>query len=371
VRITLFMTRGMSLEAWEECGLLNREAALYERFRDRGAEVGIVSYGRRDALRFAERFPGIRILDNRWYIPRRLYEHLIARLHGSWLRGTDIVKSNQTDGAEVAMRAARASGARFVARCGFMLSTNTAREHGVESTFAKRAEKLEQRVFLGADRIIVTTDAMAEDIGRRLPGCAERTTVIPNYVDCGLFRPAPETTAETDLLFIGRLSREKNLEALLTAIAETTDTLSIVGDGEMAGALKSRFGDLGGRIKWRGIQPNASLPELLAKTRAYIQPSLYEGHPKTIIEAMAAGTAVIATDVPGIDTVIDHGRTGWLTGIDAAAIRTGIREVLDHPMRISALGQAARAQALATYDLEVLSEREMDMYADLLIQTRD
>lgn len=365
------MTRGMSLEAWEDCGLLNRETALYERFRDHGAEVGIVSYGRRDALRYAARFPGIRILDNRWHMPRRLYEHLIARLHASWLRGTDIVKSNQMDGADVAMRAARASGARFVARCGFMLSTNTAREHGVESAATRRAQNLERLVFEGADRIIVTSEAMAEDIGHRLPGCAERTTVIPNYVDCRLFHPAPGTAPETDLLFIGRLSREKNLEALLTAISETSDTLSVVGDGELAGALKSRFGDLGGRIKWRGIQPNASLPELLARTRAYIQPSLYEGHPKTIIEAMAAGTAVIATDVPGINTVIDHGQTGWLTGIDAAAIRTAIRDVLDHPNRISTLGQAARTQALTTYDLDRLSEREMNVYAGLLTQPRD
>src|SRR3546814_18364330 len=86
--------------------------------------------------------------------------------------------------------------------------------------------------------------------------------------------------------------------------------------------------------------------------RIFVLPSSYEGHPKTLLEAMACGAAVIGTDVPGIREVIEDGRTGLLCAPTAAALRDAIERLLsDEPLR-RRLGGHARPQLEMTARLE-------------------
>ena len=98
----------------------------------------------------------------------------------------------------------------------------------------------------------------------------------------------------------------------------------------------------------------------------YLHPSLYEGHPKTLIEAMACGAAVLATDVSGIRQVVRHGQTGWLTATDAAALREGIVTLLGDAALRERLGRQARRFVLEHYALDRIVAREYELYVNLL-----
>jgi glycosyltransferase involved in cell wall biosynthesis len=365
LRLTLFMTRGMSLGGWERVGTIDRELALYRWLRERGVEVGVVTYGGPEDHRYADRLPGLVVLSNRWRLPESWYGYLAPWLHAGWLRRSHVLKTNQTDGARLALRAARLWRKPLVARCGYMWSDFRAREEGADSPGTREALALESEVFAAADHVVVTTVVMAEQVARRIEGGAAKTAVIPNYVDCGLFRPTNSTSKDTDVMFVGRLSDQKNVAGLLEAVETPVVSLTVVGDGPQRELLERARSRLGERLQWFDHVPHADLPALMGRARVFALPSLWEGHPKALIEAMAAGMAVVGADSPGIREVVRHGETGWLCGTGAESIRQEIMHLLDRPELRRRLGRNARTYAVENFALDRIAEREFALLREV------
>jgi hypothetical protein len=117
LRLVVFFTRGLSLRVWDEIGILEREAAIYRRLAPALRRITFVTYGDRDQA-YRSRLGAIRIRSNRWGVPGRLYErYLTSVLPWSW-SGPVVVKSNQLQGAEIAMAAAKIRNRPFIDRCG-------------------------------------------------------------------------------------------------------------------------------------------------------------------------------------------------------------------------------------------------------------
>ncbi|PJF33523.1 MAG: hypothetical protein CUN57_01940, partial [Phototrophicales bacterium] len=148
----------------------------------------------------------------------------------------------------------------------------------------------------------------------------DKVTIIPNYVDTNMFRPL-DVPKSFDLVFVGRVSQQKNLHSLLTAIRDSSYTLAIVGDGDLRELLQSEFSDLSAQVRWMGSISHSHLPGIINQGRVFILPSHYEGHPKSLIEAMACGVPVIGTEVRGIKQLLIHETTGYLCKTDANSIR--------------------------------------------------
>lgn len=370
IALTLLFTRGVSLRLWEERGMLGREVALYRRLGEKGVRVAFVTHGDRRDLALAGALGGIRVVCNRHGLPGRLWRGLAPVLGAGAFRAADVVKTNQTLGAEMALRAARLWRRPLIARCGFMLSKNEALEHGPESPQARRALATEARVFQAAARVVVTTEEMRASVLGRFPALERRTVVIPNYVDTDLFCPGPEPGAGPPrLVFVGRLAREKNVAALIEAVRGLDVDLDLIGDGPERAALAAQARDLP-RVRLLGALPHAELPARLRAATALVLPSLYEGHPKVALEAMACGLPVIASDVPGIRAVVRSGETGLLCGTDAAALRGAIRALLGDAALRGRLGRQARAFAVAHWSLDTVAERELNLLHEVVEEWR-
>jgi glycosyltransferase involved in cell wall biosynthesis len=370
IRLALYFTRGMSLRAWDESGSFDREVALYRRLQREGVDITFVTHGDGRDLALQERLPGFRILCNRWRLPSRLYRPLMARLHSSGLRRVNVIKTNQTLGADLALAAAQRHGKPLIARCGFMLSFNEAQDHGADSPRAREALALEEKAFRAAMRVVVTTDRMRASVLNRMPELANRVTVIPNYVDTELFSPAERLpTGKARLAFVGRLSPEKNLLALTEALKGLDADFDIIGDGPLRPQLEDAARE-NPRIRLLGSLANTQLPAQLRKATAYVQTSLFEGHPKTVIEAMACGLPVIGTDVPGIREVVHDGETGLLCGTDAKAIRGALERMLSDGALRDRMGAAARRHAVAHFSLDRIVEDELALLRAVLNEHR-
>jgi glycosyltransferase involved in cell wall biosynthesis len=358
MHLTLFFTHKGSLKTWDSVGMFDREVALYRKYFEKGVNVSFITYGRKDHQLFAKRLPGIEILCNELNLPTNLYTRLIPFLHAKTLRQTNIIKSNQILGALTALQAAKLYRKRMLARCGYMHSQFKTNEHGASSPFSLQAFKYEQKLFSKADAIEVTTPMMKESIIQRIPGSADKITVIPNYVDTDLFAPL-DRKKDIDLLFIGRLTPQKNLFELLNALQCLELKTVIIGKGAQEEALKEYSRQLALNIEWTGNLSNTQLPDYLNRSKLFILPSLYEGHPKTLIEAMAAGLPVIGTNTPGIKEIITHQNNGWLCGTDTNSIREAITALSASTSLRSYLGNNARAFALSNYSLNNIAEQEL------------
>ena len=364
MHLTLFFTHKTSLERWNGTGMFDREVALYRKYLEMGAEIAFVTYGKNDRLLFGKQLAGIEILCNDRRLPTRLYTALLPLLHAGTLRSTDVIKTNQTPGGLVALRSSKLFGKPLLARCGYMHSDFEKNRHGAGSNEATRALREENRLFSGATEIAVTTAAMRKSILSRMPDTLHKTAVIPNYVDTGLFSPS-EVHQDIDLLFIGRLVPQKNLSSLLDALRGLALRTVIIGSGTLERELREKAHSLGLEVDWKKSVPNHELPFYLNRSKAFILPSLYEGHPKTLIEAMACGRPVIGANSPGIREIVRDGETGCFCGTSPESIRAAVERLISSRELRRALGENARNFAVGNYSLDRIARQEFDLLGRL------
>ncbi len=366
MRLILFFSRGVSLKAWSDIGLLEREAALYRRLKPKLRGIDFVTYGDAQDRVYGARLAGIRVRCNRWRLPGEAYQKMVTRIvPWSW-RGPVVVKSNQIQGAEIALEAARRAGKPFVARCGYLLSDNMARTYGTESAQAVSSRALEHRVFSGADRVVVTTPAIREKVVQRYSLQPDRVRVIPNYVDTMLFAPGPwRDRCLRRICYVGRLDQEKNPLGLIEAIQGLNVELIIVGNGSLRESLRREVDLKGLPVTFRGNVPNEELPRILNSSGAFVMPSFIEGHPKALLEAMSCGVPVIGSNVPGIRELIIDRRTGLLCNPTPETLRSAIKEVLGNPGMSSELGCAGRAYVSERFALDRVVELEAALLEEL------
>ncbi|MBF0614061.1 MAG: glycosyltransferase family 4 protein [Magnetococcales bacterium] len=369
VGLTLFFTAGLSLTEWERLGMLERETALYRALSAHGQRVSFVTYGDGRDLAYRERLPGIAIACNRWKLSDPWYWRWLAWMPTSWKRGKVVFKSNQVAGAETPLALARRFGKPFIARCGYLRSDFARRRFGDASQEAMRALEQERRIFRGADRVVVTTAAMAEVAVGEHGVAAERVRVIPNYVDTGRFAPrvGGQPGAGVRVLSVGRLDHQKAPLLLLEAAVGVPVEVVMIGDGPLRGEVTDFANAHGVRLSLPGVQPHGVLPEWMNGADLFVLASDYEGHPKALLEAMACGMAVIGrADAPGVREVIRHEETGLLCPGDAAGMRAAVVRLLaDHELR-GRLGRNARAYALATFSLDRVVALELALLREVM-----
>lgn len=211
-----------------------------------------------------------------------------------------------------------------------------------------------------ADRLIVPSHGTAHELRRRFFGSKTRTVVIPNGIDSASVSvaataPAPgleRLPADLPLLCVAaRLSIEKDLALLLESFRRLQAThpaaLVIVGDGPERGALEGQIAAWGLQDRVAFVGHRENVYPYMRRADLYLHTCQFEGFGYTMLEAMACGTPVIATDCPyGPREVIGDNAFGRLVpSNDAEALTTAIAHLLDHPQQRLALTDLGLARA--------------------------
>jgi glycosyltransferase involved in cell wall biosynthesis len=193
-----------------------------------------------------------------------------------------------------------------------------------------------------------------------------RLTVIPNGIDIAPFATAPSVprlalgVPDNSYLAIcvGRLDRQKGLSDLLVAAERLIHTrpdwhLALAGDGPCRHWLLEQIANrpvLSQNVHWLGHRDD--IPNLLKSADVLVQPSLWEGMPNSVLEAMAAGLPVVGTSVEGTEDLVVPGQTGWLTPTgDASALYRVLLEAAESPDRLRRYGRAGQVRAERQFSL--------------------
>jgi glycosyltransferase involved in cell wall biosynthesis len=215
-----------------------------------------------------------------------------------------------------------------------------------------------------ADLVLAPSAATAAEI-RRDYGVDE-VGVIPNATGGLKVEPAGEVEGDGGyLLFVGRLRIRKGVEVLLQALRELRRRfpevmLRIAGDGEHRARLEWKTAELGleSAVSFLGTCGAARVRTLLRGAAALVVPSIYEGMPLVVLEAMAAGVPVVASRVSGIPEVVVDGETGWLVPPeDPRALAGSLAEILAQPGEARRRGEAGRQRVAELYSAEKVAER--------------
>lgn len=219
--------------------------------------------------------------------------------------------------------------------------------------------------------------------------CASRSDQIielPNGVDTYRFLPGPVDVAPRRqwaipdeafvLLFVGTLDRAhyfKGVPTLLRAIARTPSVHALlVGDGDLRSSYECLATSLGvaERVRFTGSVSAAELPELYHAADALMLPSETRGEAfgMVLLEAMASGRAVIASDLPGVRAVVDDGRDGLLVPPgDPEALAAAVQRLADNsPQQRLAMGMAGRRKVESRYSWNRIADRLDSVYANVI-----
>ena len=189
---------------------------------------------------------------------------------------------------------------------------------------------------------------------KKLSECADPipVRVIPNGVDTKFFSPKEKMKGIVfRFLFVGRFQKQKNLTYLLDNMAQlsqqcqTPFVLTLVGDGPLKEEVIKYAGTVGisNRIEWMSWCDKPILRTIYQQADCFINPSLYEGMPNTVLEAMACGLPIIASNVLGNDELVRHSETGYLFNLDRPdEFQDSLKDLLENPEKARRFGIAGR-----------------------------
>lgn len=244
---------------------------------------------------------------------------------------------------------------------------------------------LERITSFMVDHYIAVSESVKNYVMQKSKISDKNISVIYNGIDIGnhnylnvknVQMPFGVEDGDDILVTVGRLHKQKGHAYLLHAISKIVKEvpkikLLIIGEGEEEKILKdlAKSLDLTDKIIFVGLRRDVK--KLLSLARLFILPSLWEGMPNVLLEAMAAGKAVIATEVGGVPEVVVHGETGILVPPeDPNALARSIKCLLQDELKVNKMGETGRLQVEKHFTIAKMLEQTEILYQKLLKEKR-
>mgnify|MGYP005841679349 CR=1 FL=1 len=245
--------------------------------------------------------------------------------------------------------------------------------HGTESFDRPDLVKLRHKVERARFAVAVCEYGRERILRAAGAGHAGRVHVVRCGLDGAFLEPAPAPIPDRRrLVCVARLAPEKGLPVLLEAaerlVKEDAEfELVLVGDGPLRGMLEATTarGALAGRVRFTGALGAEAVRAEIRAARLLVLPSLAEGLPVVLMEALALGRPVVATRVGGVAELVEPGANGWLVEPGSAeALAGALREALAAPPeRLADMGRHGRARVRARHDAHREAQRLAALFA--------
>ena len=241
---------------------------------------------------------------------------------------------------------------------------------------------LEKLTALITDRIIMLTEQEKRDHLRFNIASEDKFSTIHSGVELDKFLHTSVSPSEMRKILkipeenlvvgtAGRLTPVKGHRYLIEAASKIVDirpdtTFVFLGDGELLGELKNMTFrlDIEENVKFPGWRPDVA--EVMSIFDIFVFPSLNEGMGKVLVEAMALGKPIVATDVGGISDLVIHGKNGLLVPVtDSQALASGIEFLMTNSKKREEMGNAGKRMAVS-YSVDSMVQKIDKLYVELL-----
>ena len=245
----------------------------------------------------------------------------------------------------------------------------------------------ERTAIEGADAVIAVSEGMRTDVLQAYPAVdPDRVHVVHNGIDADEYAAVTGTDvlrrhgvdpAVPYALFVGRITRQKGVEHLLRAARDWPGQLVLCAGSpdtpEIAASVSALISELQASrpgVTWiPQMLPRPDVVQLLSHATVFVCPSVYEPLGIVNLEAMASGTAVVASRVGGIPEVVVDGVTGLLVDLDdrfEEHLAEAVAGLLADPSRAAGLGAAGRARAVEHFGWGAIARRTLAVYEHVL-----
>ena len=256
---------------------------------------------------------------------------------------------------------------------------------------------VESTAYHAADAIIAVSDGMRQDIERAYPTVdSSKIHVVHNGVDTETWKPDTGVDVvksygidpeKPSVVFVGRITRQKGVPYLLQAARELAPEVQLVlcagaaDTPELASHVNGLIEELKstreGVVVIEKMMPRRELLQILTNATVFACPSIYEPLGIVNLEAMACGTAVVASATGGIPEVVVDGETGYLVPLEQVQDGTGtpldeaefvatfaaaLNKALADPARAQEMGEAGRKRAIESFSWDAIADQTIEVY---------
>jgi glycosyltransferase involved in cell wall biosynthesis len=247
--------------------------------------------------------------------------------------------------------------------------------------------RLERRIvnkilLKATDKIVAVSESIRKDIIKYDGIDSSKILVIPNGIDTERFNPEGNfadirkgfSIKESDIVlgFVGRVVPAKGLEYLIDALPFLKKEfknikLLITGEGSTMERLKKKAKENNVHDSIIFTGKRRDIPDILSCTDIFVMPSVAEGLPNALLEAMAMGKPIVATEVGGIPEVIKNRHSGFLVPPrNPEALATAIKDLISNEQLAAKMGQAARHIVLDNFSIWSIAQKWQTLYLSIL-----
>lgn len=369
MKVIIFFTYGISLKDWKDTGLLDREIRLYEYLIENfNLDITFVTFGNQYDEEILDN-ENIKVVPIYKYFKKSkntLFEVFKSVLYPIRLKNkisfqNNVLKTNQLWGAWIPIVVKIVYKTPLIVRTGYDLITFKQKEN--KSKFKIKLYKFLTYAGLKySDNYIVTSEADKIFLKETFRKHTEKITVVPNWVETKF--TSNKKRFEDKIVSVGRLEKQKNFKHLIAAFGNENIVLDIYGDGSEKENLISFSEEKTLSVNFHGNIENIKLRETLTQYKYFCTSTMFEGNPKAILEAMAAGCVVIAPNVLGVNTIIKNEKNGFLYDPKNSNPYKIYKKIKNTDT--SSISTNAIKYVQENHSIEKLAEKEFNIYNHLL-----
>lgn len=273
-----------------------------------------------------------------------------------------IYKTNQNSGSIAATLAKLLFRKKLVVRSGY-IGSELARRSKLSFLVKGYYFLAEQLSYRACDIALISAEPNRKILAQRYPFLKNRLAIHNNFIDTDQFRKDPSLEKRFDLIYVARFNRDKNHQLILDALKNTEISVLLIGQGETNQSIKLEALRMHIQTTFLESVRNEDLPSYYNAARICVFPSLHEGSPKSLLEAMACELPVVALHAPGISNIISNEINGLIG--DDSDFKANIQRLLNDPILCDKLGQSARKTIIKEYSFKSILRKEIEIYQNL------
>lgn len=377
MNVALFFTYDVSLKDWKELGLLDRELELYNTItKETDIQYTFVTYGEDNEKSLLSGNKNIKILPigNLINYKNKVLKYILSFLLPfklkKKLKHIDILKTNQLMGSWIPIILKYITKKPLIVRTGYDPLDFAIKEN--KSKFKVTLYYLLALFSIKcSDMYFVSSRRDIENIDNRFKFLSRKNIYHrPNWVKIADSNKKIGERKKEYLLSVGRLETQKNYINLLSNIANSSLKVDIIGSGSLENEIKNFAKMNNVNVKFTGNIKHSQLMNLYEDYMFYVMFSKYEGHPKTLIEAMSKGCIPIVLKNENNIEIIEHNQNGILLNSEDDSIEKWVIHFKNNEKEMKRLSFNAMEFAKEKYSLNKSVMTEINDYKILNNQNR-
>ena len=370
MKVLVVFTYGYSLKTWFESGTIERELSIYRELHKKYKHKFIfLTYGDESDKNYIQNDPGFEVLPIYKFINRSEYKFIniiksigFPFLQKKQFKEIDIIKQNQLLGSWVSVLLSRLLKKPLFTRTGYDMYKFSIEDN--KNIIIKYLYLFLTNFTLRFSNLYSVSNNTDLEYSKEKYSFSKNIILSPNWV-------LPNQSMKFEdrfpnrVLCVGRLVNQKNFSYIINEFKDSHFVIDIIGEGEDYKSLERLSSNLKLKVNFFKNVQNDSLLKKMSDYKFFISSSLFEGHPKTVIEAMSSGCVVFLSDIQNHRELISSGKDGFIFTLKENSLKDIFQSNVSKSDDLEKISLNAINTSINKFGLEKICSEENENYKRL------